>query len=94
MTTKQRAFLRKESNSLEAIYQIGKNGIEKNLLVGIDEALEAHELIKITVHETSEKTAREVADILSSSLKADTVQVIGRKIILYRLNKKLNRYGV
>ena len=58
MTSKQRAYLRGLANNITAIFQIGKNGINNNLIKQIDEALEARELIKITVLETSPDTAK------------------------------------
>jgi len=94
MTSKQRAYLRKEANTLDAVFQIGKNGIDKNLIKGLDEVITARELIKVTVHETSEFSARELAQRLASSLDGEIVQVIGRKIVLYRRNRKIGKYGV
>ena len=64
--------------------QIGKGGISDNLIKTVSDALEARELIKLGVLETCEYTPRETADILAEQTQADTVGVIGRKIILYR----------
>ena len=94
MTSKQRAFLRKQANTMEPIAQIGKNGIDDNQLDGINDALIARELIKITVHESFELTARQVSDILVRKLKAEPIQVIGRRIVIYKRNDKLRKYGV
>ena len=94
MNSKQRAELRSAANTLEAVFQVGKNGIDSNLLKGIDEVLTARELIKITVHESSEYTSKEVMAILVEQLQAEAVQVIGRKLVIYRLNPKIGKYGI
>ena len=84
LTSKQRAKLRGMANTLETILQIGKGGVTENFLTGIDDALEARELIKISVLETSEYTPREAAEGIADALNATVVGVIGRKIVLYR----------
>lgn len=88
ITGKQRAALRSMANTLQPIFQIGKGGIGENLIQQVDEALEARELIKITVLETADVTAREASDILSQELGAEAVQSIGRKFVLYRRSKE------
>ena len=88
MTSKQRAFLRSLSNSLNAILQIGKNGINDNLMKQVDDALEARELIKLSVLETAPEDNRALAEELATSTNSDVVQVIGNKITLYRSRKK------
>ncbi len=84
ITSKQRAKLKGMATSLNAIIQVGKGGITENLVKTVDDALEARELIKLTVLENSEYTARETADELAVAVGADVVGVIGRKVILYR----------
>jgi len=88
MTGKERATLRAMANSIQPIFQIGKGGIGENLIQQVDEALEARELIKITVLETADVTAREASDILSKELGAEPVQSIGRKFVLYRRSRE------
>ena len=88
ITSKQRAYLRGLANSMPAIMQIGKGGITENLVTTVSDALEARELIKLTVLENSMETPREVADALAEAVRADVVGVIGRKIILYRESVK------
>ena len=87
MTGKQRAYLRGLANSIPAKYQIGKEGIVENHQKLIDDALEANELIKISVLETVEETPRQICDKLVKMLNAEPIQVIGRKIVLYRESK-------
>lgn len=84
ITSKQRAKLKGMATSLNAIIQVGKGGITENLIKTVSDALEARELIKLTVLENSEYTPRQTADELAASVGADVVGVIGRKVILYR----------
>lgn len=84
ITSKQRAYLRGLANGEVAIMQIGKGGIGENLVKTISDALEARELIKLTVLENCIETPRDTANELAEATGADVVGVIGRKIILYR----------
>ena len=91
MTSKQRAYLRSLASQKKAIFQIGKNEISDNMTEQISNALEAHELIKISVLETSEYTPREASDILAEATDSEVVTVIGRKIVLYKESEKHKR---
>ncbi len=84
MTGKERAEIRRMANTLKPIFQIGKENIGENLIVGVNEALEKRELIKLTVLETSELTAREAANKLAAAVSAEVIQCIGRRFVLYR----------
>ena len=84
LTSKQRAQLRSLAATMDTILHVGKDGVGENLIRQADEALEARELIKISVLETSEYTPREAAEGIADALNAAVVGVIGRKIILYR----------
>lgn len=84
LTSKQRAQLRGMGNGLDAIFQIGKGGKNDQLVRQIDETLEVRELIKIAVLETSPVDVREVAHEIAKETRADVVQVIGKKFLLYR----------
>lgn len=88
LTSKQRAQLRGMANQMDTILQIGKTGITEQTVKQLDDALIARELIKIRTLETCPTTPRESADKLEKELKADVVQVIGTKIVLYRPNPK------
>ena len=88
LNSRQRAQLRGMANDFETILQVGKMGISENTVKQVDDALEARELIKMSVLETCEKSSREVADELAPMVKADVVQVIGRKFILYHESKE------
>ena len=85
MTGKERAALRAKANPLDAIIQIGKEGITENLIKQIDDTLDVRELIKIRVHlETSPASPRDAANELAQKLGAEVIQVIGGIIVLYR----------
>lgn len=88
MTSKQRAYLRALSNKLDAIFQVGKNGLNNNLIKQVNDALEARELIKLSVLETSPDDNFFVANELAIKTNAILVQVMGNKITLYRPKKK------
>ena len=91
ITSKQRAYLRSLANAEPTIMQIGKGGIGENLIKTVSDALEARELIKLSVLENCGYTAREAADELSEALGAEVAGVIGRKISLYRESEKNKR---
>ena len=84
LSSKQRAQLRALANSLEPIVHIGKDGIGENLIKQASDALEARELIKCKVLETSPFTPREAAEELARRARGEIVQVIGTKFVLYR----------
>ena len=88
MTSKQRAYLRGLANTIEPIFQIGKSGISDNLIKQLSDALEARELIKVSVLETAPESAKELGIKISDSTNATLVQVVGNKITLYRPRKK------
>ncbi|MDO5110712.1 MAG: ribosome assembly RNA-binding protein YhbY [Clostridia bacterium] len=86
ITGKQRAALRSMANTLQPIFQIGKGGIGENLIAQLDDALQARELIKISVLESADVTAREASDMLCEALRAEPVQTVGRKVTIFRRN--------
>lgn len=88
MTSKQRAYLKSLASTMEPIYQIGKSGVSPELTKGIDEALEARELIKINVLKNCMDDPKAMAVILAERTKSQVVQVIGKKIVLYRQSSK------
>ena len=90
ITTTQRAFLRGLGNALDPVAQVGKDGLNENLITSVQLLLQARELVKIKVLKNCEMTAREIADNLSSMLNAEIVQVIGSIFILYKKSTKKN----
>ena len=88
LTSKQRAELRALANPIETILQVGKGGINDNLIQQVSDALAARELIKLRVLETGPGFAREIAQQLSEATRSDVVQVIGTRFVLYKRNEK------
>ena len=88
ITSKQRSQLRGLAAAEETIFQIGKGGITENLIASVDAALKARELVKGRVLENSMLTAREACDALAEACRAEQVQVIGTKFVLYKRNEK------
>ncbi len=84
LTSKQRAYLKGLAANESAIIQVGKGGITENLIKTVSDALEARELIKITVLETAGETPRDIQEKLCEATGADGVLVVGRKIVIYR----------
>ena len=87
LTSKQRAYLKGLAQTVDPIFQIGKAGITPELTKTIDEALEARELVKINILGNCMVEPRDASDTLSGRTKSIPVQVIGRKIVLYRTSK-------
>ena len=88
LTSKQRSQLRALAAAEDTIVQVGKGGITENLIASVNAAIKARELIKCRVLENSMLTAREACDALSEACKAEQVQVIGTKFVLYKRNDK------
>ena len=87
ITAKQRAHLRGLANKINASFQIGKGGVTPEVVNAVDEYLEANEIVKISILESCEEIPKEAAEVLSGRARADVVQVIGRKIVLFRRSK-------
>lgn len=88
MTSKQRAYLKGLAMTMDPILQIGKGGLTPEVTASAEEALAARELIKINVLQNCMEDAREMAAVLGERTHAQVVQVIGRKIVLYREGKE------
>ncbi len=87
-TSKQRSRLKSIAANLEPVMQVGKEGISENLITSLSQALEARELIKITILETATDEPKVMAQEIADLLKAQVVIVIGRKAVLYRYSSK------
>ena len=87
LTSKQRAQLRGMAASLDTIVIVGKGGITENVIEQVRDALKARELIKGKVLENSLLSAREACDMLAEACKAESVQSIGSKFVLYKRNE-------
>ena len=91
MTSKQRAYLIGLANNIDAIFQVGKGGISDVLLEQLNNAIEARELIKITILETAPGSAKELAEEIANGTNSVVVQTVGNKITLFRQKKKNSR---
>lgn len=87
MTSKQRAYLKSLAMTMDPILQIGKSGITPEVTASVDEALKARELIKIHVLQNCLEDPKELGQILGERTRSQVVQVIGRKIVLYKEGK-------
>ncbi|MCM3730783.1 ribosome assembly RNA-binding protein YhbY [Fictibacillus nanhaiensis] len=90
LTGKQKRFLRSKAHHIQPIFQVGKGGVNSNLVKQVEEALEARELIKVSVLQNCDEDKETVAAELSKGSKAELVQVIGSTIVLYKesINQK------
>lgn len=88
MTGKERAALRSQAHGLDPIINVGKESLTPEVTQAIDEALEARELIKVGVLKNCADDPNEIAQIVAERTKSIVVQVMGKKITLYRYNKK------
>ena len=88
ITGKQRSFLKSMANGIDPIFQIGKAGVSQNLIKQVDDALNAREIVKVSILNNSELDPTEVAIELAEVLNAEYVQSIGKKFTLYRESEK------
>ena len=87
MTSKQRAYLKELAITMHPILQLGKGGLTPENTAAVDEALAARELIKISVLQNCLEDPRQMAEVLAERTRSQIVQVIGKKIVLYREGK-------
>lgn len=91
MTSKQRAYLKGLAMNMEPIFQIGKSSLTPEVTKAVEEALAARELIKVSVLNNCADDPRELAAIVAERTQAEVVQLIGKKIVLYRPGKDNKR---
>lgn len=84
MTSKQRSYLKGLAMNIDSVFQIGKSSLTPEVTAAVDEALEARELVKLSVLKNCLDDGKSIAEVLAERTHAQVVQVIGRKIILYR----------
>lgn len=87
LTSKQRSYLTGLSNTEESIFQIGKSSLTPEICQALSDALEARELIKITVLKNCMDDPKAIADTIAERTRSTVVRVIGRKIVLYKPSK-------
>lgn len=92
LTSKQRAFLKSQAHAMKPIIQIGKNGLNDHLKTSVRQALDARELIKVTLLQNTDENICEVSEVLEEEIGCETVLKIGRILILYKESaRKENR---
>lgn len=87
LTGKQRSYLRALANEIDPIFQIGKGGVNENMIKQFSEALKARELIKVRILKNSISDIREACDEAARCTNSEIVQVIGNKFVLYKESK-------
>ena len=87
MTSKQRAYLKGLAMHLDPIFQIGKGSVTPEVTAAVAEALEGRELIKLTVLKNCMDDGNSIAQVLAERTRSEVVQVIGKKIVLYKQAK-------
>ena len=88
LTGKQRSYLKSLATAIDAAVYIGKNELTDTCLKEMDDHLKAHELVKVKIQDNVELDPKTVANEAAAALKAEYVQAIGRKFILYRESKE------
>ena len=88
MTSKQRAYLKGLAMTMDPIINVGKSSVTPELITSVDEAIEKRELIKISVLKNCLDDPKIITQTIAERTKSQVVQVIGKKIVLYRMNKK------
>lgn len=84
LTGKQKRFLRGKAHHLKPIFQVGKIGVNENMVKQIGEALEKRELIKVSILQNCLDDKHTIAEELSQGTEALVVQIIGNNIVLYK----------
>ena len=94
LDSKERVLLKTHAQKLEPVVTIGKDGITANVVLTTDQALFAREIIKVSVLENAPLQVADAANELAKKSKAEVVQVIGRKFVLYKKTAKKGVYPV
>ncbi|MBP3851713.1 MAG: YhbY family RNA-binding protein [Erysipelotrichaceae bacterium] len=93
LSNRDKKYLRKLSHSYRSIFQIGKEGLSYNMIQSLEDALEAHELVKCNLLKTSPMETREAAIECARNTHSEIVHIIGHTFILYRRSKE-NKLGL
>ena len=88
MTSKQRAYLKGRAMTMDPIFQIGKASLTPEIIDAVREAIDKRELIKISVLKNCFDDPKELAQILAERTRSEVVQVIGKKIVLFKQAKE------
>jgi RNA-binding protein len=84
LTGKQKRFLRSIAHHLDPIFQVGKGGVNENMIKQIGEALEVREILKVSILQNCDEDKTVIAEQLKTGVGAELVQIIGHTIVLYK----------
>lgn len=90
ITTSQRAKLKSLAQNLKPVLNIGKDNLNENTLVEIENYLAKHELMKIKILQNSAEDPKEVMKFVCAKTNAEPVLVVGKILIIYRFSKNKN----
>lgn len=93
LTGKQKRHLRSLGHHEKAIFQVGKSGVNQNMIEQLNDALEKRELIKVSILQNCDENKEDIANQIKEGTGAEIVQIIGFNIILYKEseeNKQIN----
>ncbi|NLC54600.1 MAG: ribosome assembly RNA-binding protein YhbY [Erysipelothrix sp.] len=88
LNNQQKKFLKSLGHELRAVVMVGKDGVNPALILNLKQALNAHELVKVSMLNTSPITVNEAAIELASETKSEVVSKVGRVIVLYKQSEK------
>ena len=91
LTGKQKSYLRSEAHHLQPLFQVGKHGVNAEMVTGVGDALEKRELLKVSILQNCPEDRGEVAEKLAHGTGAELVQTIGNTVVLYRESKENKR---
>jgi RNA-binding protein len=84
MTSKQRAYLKSLAMTMDSVFQIGKASVTPEVVQAVREAIDKRELVKGSVQKSCMEDPKDIANVLAERTRSEVVQVIGRKIVLYK----------
>lgn len=84
MTSKQRSYLKGLAMNIDPVFQIGKSSVTPENVDAILEVFNTHELIKVAVLKNCADDPKEIANRISERTHSQVVQVIGKKLVLYK----------
>lgn len=88
LTSKERAELRAQANTLDTTLIVGKDGVTENVVAEAERLLTARELVKGKVLETALLSAREVSDAICEATGAEGISCVGYKFVIWRFSEK------
>lgn len=86
LTGKQKSYLRSLANRINATFQVGKDGVNENMVIDILNYLNKHELMKVSVLQNCSQTKDEIAAIFEAA-EIEVVQIIGKTLVLYKYSE-------